>query len=130
MASRSGPMHPVGGGLQEEHDLVLVGDEESDKDDEDDGDGVIDCNRVNKLNQGVAKRRRTEVLFRQHLVLAKYGLVVDHGLLFECLDLAGCRTGCPVDCTGIADEGIVKVGKGAGGAHVDGGREGRESSFK
>ena len=74
MASRSGPMHPVGGGLQEEHDLVLVGDEESDKDDEDDGDGVIDCNRVNKLNQGWQKEDELRYFFVNILSLRNMAL--------------------------------------------------------
>lgn len=111
------PMHPICSRLYRLHDLVMIKDKEGTDDDDDDADSIVDC-RGSAGDRGRQGRGRTEVLFRQQLVLLEDGAIVEHGLLFEGLDLAGCRAGRPA-CTAIAGDGVV------GGAQVAWHDEGR-----
>jgi hypothetical protein len=104
----------------------MIEDEEGADDNDQGADDVIDC-RGSAAGPGAAGAGRTEVLFRQQLVLLKDGVIVDHGLLFEGLDLAGCRTGRPVACAAIAGDGVVGGGGGAQVAWIRAHDEGRGS---
>lgn len=127
MRRLSAPMHPISSRLDGVHDLVMIEDEEGADDDDNGGDGIIDC-RGSAAGQGWRGRGRTEVLFREQLVLVEDGAIVEHGILLEGLDLAGCRTGRPVACTTIVADRVVGSGSGAGvawiGAHDEWGSRG------
>lgn len=58
----------------------------------------------------MAEEERTEILLGQQLVPLEYGAPVDHGLLFEGLDLAGGWAGGPGGCADIVGDGVVGDG--------------------